>query len=808
MNQTRTQDHQEIFGKSWWIWPGNIHWDIHNSYALFRKTFDLAEVPSSVPFRITADQSYRLYVNGNYVCAGPARGFQKSWPFDEVEIAPLLCPGRNVLAVRAHNPGFSNFQYLTEGYAGLLAAGRAGSVFLGTDTSWKCRRQTGVNPAATPVSLQLFCQEHIDLRVEDPAWMEPDFDDSGWTEKTATTHWNSMPWNHLEERGIPLLREETVLPRAVLGLRDGRSVADSAQLRNVSLGINVEGLSHEPLAGEDVIAFADAGDFVLPPSGQGRFRRVLIDFGHTVVGSLSLYLSDARGGETIDTLHGETIDPGTLSLDFTPEAHSRMAFSHRLVCRPGVNTHTFHHPFGFRYMILVVRDSETPFRVRASLVSKLYPLDVAGRFNSSDPLLNGIWNACVRTQQCCSMDAYVDTPWREQAQWWGDARVQAWNTFHLSGDVRLLRRGIGQIASQMTPNGLTYGHAPTMAHNCILPDFSLIWILTLWDYYWQTGSLEPFEAHQETIDRIVAFFEEATDPASGLVRHDPRYWLFLDWTDIHREGCPTLLNFWFLTALEKIAAMHVIRGDAALAAARTSRAAALRAALARLVGADGLIRDGLDEKGRVVAESSIHSQTLALLSGLRETSPHAIIDNVLLPFLREEKAFKSAPSAYWITYVFTALHERGHGDDVLRYIAKHWAAMGDYGTTWENFAPRRGDESFSHAWSAHPLYHLEQILGGIVQTASGWKAVRFAPLFFGASCEIRIPTPLGILEARWIREAVGISVELRLPPGIEAEVRLPGLPAGTARGTSRWTIALPREARKDAASARTAAPHS
>ncbi len=88
---------------------------------------------------------------------------------------------------------------------------------------------------------------------------------------------------------------------------------------------------------------------------------------------------------------------------------------------------------------------------------------------------------------------------RAETQWWGDARVQAWNTFHLGGDTRLFRRGIRQIAAQTTPNGLTYGHSPTIAHNCVLPDFTLMWLLTLWDDYWQTGSLETFIEHRATV---------------------------------------------------------------------------------------------------------------------------------------------------------------------------------------------------------------------------------------------------------------------------------------------------------------------
>src|SRR5690606_3717869 len=110
--------------------------------------------------------------------------------------------------------------------------------------------------------------------------------------------------------------------------------------------------------------------------------------------------------------------------------------------------------------------------VRPYLIETIYPIEPVGRFESDDALLADIHRICVRTQRVCMLDAYVDTPWREQAQWWGDARVQSQNTFHLASDPRLLRRGIRKIAEQRVPNGLTYGHAPTIAHNCILPDYS------------------------------------------------------------------------------------------------------------------------------------------------------------------------------------------------------------------------------------------------------------------------------------------------------------------------------------------------
>jgi hypothetical protein len=94
--------------------------------------------------------------------------------------------------------------------------------------------------------------------------------------------------------------------------------------------------------------------------------------------------------------------------------------------------------------------------------------------------------------------------------------------------------------------------------------------------------------------------------------------------------------------------------------------------------------------------------------------------------------------------------------------------MAEHGTTWETFEPGLGNESFSHAWSAHPLFHLMQILGGIRQTAPGWKAITFDPSFLGDSLECTVPTPLGPIQSSWKRQGEKYDVELKLPKGITA----------------------------------------
>jgi alpha-L-rhamnosidase len=114
--------------------------------------------------------------------------------------------------------------------------------------------------------------------------------------------------------------------------------------------------------------------------------------------------------------------------------------------------------------------------------------------------------------------------------------------------------------------------------------------------------------------------------------------------------------------------------------------------------------------------------------------------------------------------------------------------MADHGTTWESFQPCRGEQSFSHAWSAHPLYHLMQTVGGVVQSTPAWREVVFRPLFHDTSCDTTIPTPHGNIHSRWRKCGDLIDVELALPEGICARVLLPGVKRHISKGTSRWQI--------------------
>ena len=768
-----------IFARAQWIWPYDHRWDLHNAFALFRRDFALDRVPRKAPLFITADQSYHLYLNGAFVGRGPARGYQSHWPYDEIDVARWLVPGRHVIAVRAHNPGFSNFQYVHQGYAGLLVAATWGRVHLHSDPAWKCLLQPGVQRDTVRASTQLFSQEHFDARPGPADWMNSDFDDQTWASPTGQRP-GVLPWAALEPRGIPLMFEEAWRPGRIIGTAEGECGAGWESPRNLYTLRQGEDHAH-------TAAVLDAASLEIPATGPGRFRSYLIDLGKPVVGNFSLQVGGGRGGEIIDLIYTEVIDPAALRPQLRFPDGSSVCFSSRLICRAGRTEHRFYHPYGFRYAMLVVRNSATPLTISPCLHRTGYPVKRVGRFHSSDPVLEQIWETCAWSQQNCMMDAYVDTPWREQAQWWGDARVQAWNTFHLSGDARLFRRGIDQIGGQTTADGLTYGHAPTMAHNCVIPDFTLIWLVTQWDYYWQTGELRPFRDQRRVIDGVLAYFAAHTG-ADGLVHYDSRYWLFLDWTDLPRDGASSVYNLWLLIALERLAALYRLTRDPAAALRCERWARRLRTRLRRLINARGLMRDGYDAKGRLLASTSPHAQTLALMTGLAPQSA-PVMEQFLLDYLRDESPHPAKPSAYWITYVYSVLTERGHGAKVVAHLRPRWTPMIAQGSTFELFQDHpQFPISHSHAWSAHPLFHLMGIVGGVRQTAVAWRRIRFAPEFIGDSGGATVPTPAGPVTSRWHREGSRIKVALLLPRGVTANVRLPGHPALQVTGSREWTV--------------------
>ncbi|MDA3961549.1 MAG: alpha-L-rhamnosidase [Planctomycetota bacterium] len=789
-----------------WMWPQG-YMELHNHFAQFRRDVTLDAVPDRAVLAITADKNYRLWVNGAAVCRGPARGYQEHWPVDQIDLVPWLQVGTNRIAIEAYTPGISTFCYLHRSYAGVLCTLEcAGQVVLASgDGQWQMRRSPGRRRDTARYSMQIDFQEHIDARQETRAWINgreseawvPDPDLSHGTGLEGMMAGNGTYWD-FEERGIPLLRETLVVPRAAVAMLSGRSAVGYADARNVAWHWDAEARGRDDWQPAPATQQCDGRlEFTLEPCGHGGFHAVTVALPAYQVGAVDLMVTGAQGGEVIDVIHHERLIDGCRGELRAPGNGCWIALGNRMWLGAGRNQHEFFHPLGHSVLTVVVRDATAPLQIGIRERCVGYPFEMAGQFVTSDTELNDIHVACRRTQQLCSLDAYVDTPWREQAQWWGDARVQAANTFYLDGDPRLFARGIVSIADQPGPEGLTFGHAPTIAGNCVLPDFSLTWILTLRDHYWQTGSTALVEQHWERVQAVLGYFRRQIDDSPlGLIAYDPRYWLFLDWADMLRDEVPSLLNLWYQICLRELADLCVAAGMDAQAASIQAEASVHQTAVERyLIDAErGVVRPGVhrDTGAPVVMAPTVHDQCLGLMLDLPGVESDTILSEFIRPYLRGESVPGAAPSAFWAHYVFGLAQRYELAADVLTCIRQRWQPMLASGTCWEGFSWSEDDGgSACHAWSAHPCVHLVAIVAGVRQTAAQWRAVTIRPHFCPKvdHAAARVPTPQGPVEVTWDREADGIAVVVTVPQGCCAEVDVGDGVGGICEGTQkRWFV--------------------
>ena len=140
----------DLLEKSWaarWIsYPGASN----NDYGIyhFRKSFNLEEIPSSMIIHVSADNRYKLFVNGNLASLGPARGDVYNWNFETVDISKFLRKGKNVLAAVVWNYGDKKpVAQMSLNKTGFILQGNSErDTIINTDNRWLCLENKAYAP--------------------------------------------------------------------------------------------------------------------------------------------------------------------------------------------------------------------------------------------------------------------------------------------------------------------------------------------------------------------------------------------------------------------------------------------------------------------------------------------------------------------------------------------------------------------------------------------------------------------------------------------------------------------------------------
>lgn len=111
--------------------------DLKNLHTLFKREFDFSGA-EKVIIRLTADDYFKLYINGSFVGQGPTAGYPFCYYYNEFDITSLLNEGENEILVHNYYQGHINRVWNSGDYRmGMTADVIAdGKVILSTDESW------------------------------------------------------------------------------------------------------------------------------------------------------------------------------------------------------------------------------------------------------------------------------------------------------------------------------------------------------------------------------------------------------------------------------------------------------------------------------------------------------------------------------------------------------------------------------------------------------------------------------------------------------------------------------------------------
>jgi hypothetical protein len=425
-----------------------------------------------------------------------------------------------------------------------------------------------------------------------------------------------------------------------------------------------------------------------------------------------------------------------------------------------------------------VRALKQPLRLGpVRVLLSTYPVEYRGQFECSDQVLNRIWEVGRWTVQLNMEDAYTDCPWRERGQWWGDARIQALVNYYAFGDLALIGRGLRSVAQSQDAEGWTRGIYPTDWSYAVLPTFSLLWIISLHDYFQYSGDRalprEVFPAVERVIEACERYRAE-----HDLLRDMP-HWLFVDWAPgIDTTGESASVNALYYGALQVAAEIARFLDRPVISRRYATIAGEVRSGMKRILWDDErkCFRENWRD-GALSKDISEQANCWAVAFGVVEgdeavTVMHAITKD------RQASVFTGSP--YFAFYMLDMFARTGDHTTMLQYVRDRWTRMLDWGATtwWETWEP---NVSHCHGWSAGPTYYLQAEILGVRPGLPGWEEIRIEPHPADLSrARGTVPTPHGPVHVEWRKEK-GFMLRVEVPH--KARVRLPDAGGGTVDTT-------------------------
>jgi len=770
-----------------WIWLAESPVS-SDQYVCFRRTFHIETTNKDAHLIISADSDFVVWLNGHEIGRGQFSDFATSKTWSRFSLSEALLLGENLIAVLVYHRG-EDFLDHQAGHPGMILTLRSETTEIVTDQNWKATQHPAYRSGtAERMTSQCGFTFEYDARAEQP-WLTTAYDDSDWPQAGIVQYQGIGDiWHELSPRPLPCLILGELSPLRIVSqgsyiqTRTSQITAESMMLaalcgevfpwlvfENESLETGSSYSEPRRNAGSFLSEHASEPLVIRAPAANFDGQYFIVDLGRETVGLIEFEI-EASAGTTIEIGHGEHLDDGRVRV-FVGGRN----FADRYICGAG-HSH-FQMPFrrvGARYLQIHCTGAVKFHRLGLRTVSVGNVTHSA--FKTHDPLANQIHEIALRTLDLCRHEHYEDCPWREQALYGYDGRLQALYGYYAFGDYRFSKVSFTLLGKSLDQRGFLQLTAPGR-WNTTIPIFTFAWISAVGEHWLYSGDPSLFETFRLDIETILGKAFSDFDAETGLyhVPEGQSLWHFYEWTpgltgvpEIEHQS-PTAheagYNLYLHEAARHHARMLRLAGHIGAAQMLEQRLATLKIAIHRQFWdpVTGYYRSILDGGAHEGAHELI--QILALSEGV---VPLECKDSVIQA-LFDGRTRTCMLSAFY--YRIRALADHSHEsrlwmDSSLEEIWQHMALSGAT-TLWET---AQGSEDFyfagslCHGWSALPIYYHQAIVLGVQPISPGFRSfsVRIFPSRFSWA-EGSIPTPFGDIDISWRKADAGLVIEATGP---------------------------------------------
>jgi len=731
--QQVTEINPDLLCKPWtakWIsYPDNSNME-YGVY-LFRKEISINTKPDKFIIHASADNRYKLYINGVYVCNGPARSYLYKWNFESIDISSYLHTGKNIISAIVWNFGWQRPLAQISAQTGFIIQGDTKEEnIINSDNSWAVFKDVAYKPLSVNIN-QYYAAgvgEEFNGEAHPWNWMDNDFNAAGW--KSARLVETGKPVGCMGEWGEPSIH--LLSPREI-------PLMEEKKQRFFKIRRSDNNIPEGFLMGKTPVTIT-----------ANSKVKILID--QNVLTTAYPVLNFSKGGKsTIKLTYAESLldNNGNKGNRNDIENKHIIGNSDVIIC-DGANNRIFQTLWWrtFRYVEMEIETKDEPLVLNDFYsIFSAYPLAEKASFSCDNSQLKDFWNVGWRTQRLCANETFFDCPYYEQLQYIGDARIQALVSTYVSGDSRLTKNAISVLHESQLPMGITQSRFPSNQVQ-IIPTFSLVWVTMVYDYWMLNDDSTFVKSMIPGMQETLNWFRDHVD-SSGMLG-PVEWWDFVDWVNAKgwdngnppaaHTGNSSILSLQYVYTLEKAAdifdayKMNYLATDYRNLADKIKKTVFINC----FDPNKGLIADS--------PEKDTFSQHANILAILTNTFPKTTDKAKIVSAILNDKDLAQC-TLYFKFYLFEALQKAGQTDQFMAALTP-WEKMIDIGlsTFAETPDPTRSD---CHAWSASPVYYFLSLVSGIQPASSGFKSVRIEPNFGSLkNIDATMPHKLGSIRVK------------------------------------------------------------